>query len=572
MPMKTHWAIHLASPAEKEEKYAELSRKGVLDEVEKLFSAKEIKSINKGGPKKSDKKQIISSDLMRSFQISLAKFSSYSVEKIVQMIIQCEKEVLDNPVVMEFLQKDDMCNIPENISKALAPYSREWTSNSNKEVRELDPSELTREDQIYLQTSFELHHYWKARMRALSLTQTFEAEFDDMSNNLKQIVAVSESLRDSISLINVLGLILDIGNYMNDVNKQASGFKLSSLARLSMVKDAKNESTFADMLERVVRNQYPEWEGFVDDISGVITAQKLSVDQVIQDARKYVLNIKNVQMSLDSGNLSNPKKFHPQDRVCQVVLRAMKDARWKAEQMQLYLENMMLVYDEIMRFFGEDPADENARRDFFAKLATFVEEWKKSKEKNMKLEAIQKRNELSIKRKIASQKLDKSLEKSAPASPVSTGAMDSLLEKLRAAAPETRGQRERRRRARLQNKHQIRIASGQLSENADEVRGVEEDLLKSPISSTGSESRSDTLSPKEGDENVAGRAALLLQGIRGGVDSISDEMESSTRRESVRRPRRRDTMDRDSKIRRRRTENVSSMSDKSEVNPEEDVK
>jgi hypothetical protein len=39
--------------------------------------------------------------------------------------------------------------------------------------------------------------------------------------------------------MNVLGLILDIGNYMNDSNKQANGFKLSSLARLGMVKDDK---------------------------------------------------------------------------------------------------------------------------------------------------------------------------------------------------------------------------------------------------------------------------------------------------------------------------------------------
>ena len=67
-PMTTHWAAHAPTAAEKEEKYAELSRKGVLDEVEKLFLAKEIKQIGKGSGKKTDKKQIISSDLMRTFR------------------------------------------------------------------------------------------------------------------------------------------------------------------------------------------------------------------------------------------------------------------------------------------------------------------------------------------------------------------------------------------------------------------------------------------------------------------------------------------------------------------------
>jgi cytokinesis protein len=67
-PLTTHWAAHAPTAAEKEEKYAELTRKGVLDEVEKLFMAKEVKQLGKGAGKKNDKKQVISSDLMRTFR------------------------------------------------------------------------------------------------------------------------------------------------------------------------------------------------------------------------------------------------------------------------------------------------------------------------------------------------------------------------------------------------------------------------------------------------------------------------------------------------------------------------
>ena len=73
-PLTTHWAAHAPTAAEKEEKYAELTRKGVLDEVEKLFLAKEIKQLGKGTGKKADKKQIISSDLMRNFRTLMATF------------------------------------------------------------------------------------------------------------------------------------------------------------------------------------------------------------------------------------------------------------------------------------------------------------------------------------------------------------------------------------------------------------------------------------------------------------------------------------------------------------------
>jgi cytokinesis protein len=66
-PLTTHWAAHAPSAEEREEKYMELSRKGILDEVEKLFMAKEIKQIGQGGSKKDDKKQIISNDLRKQF-------------------------------------------------------------------------------------------------------------------------------------------------------------------------------------------------------------------------------------------------------------------------------------------------------------------------------------------------------------------------------------------------------------------------------------------------------------------------------------------------------------------------
>lgn len=380
-PEVTMWATHTPTFEQKEEKYQELSKKGILDEIEKLFMAKEIKQIGtKSSSKaKNEKKQVISRDLMHTMQISLAKFSQAEPDEIVRMIIHCDREILDNQNVLDFLQHDQLCTIQDNVAKAMAPYARDWTAtDALKQPRDQDPTDLTKEDQIYLYTAYELHHYWKARMRALNLTRTFEVEYDEVFGRLKQVVDVSESLRDSVKLMPVFGLILDIGNYMNDSNKQAYGFKLSSLARLGMVKDSNNESTLMDYVERVVRKQYPQYEGFADDISGVLTAQKINIEQLQNDAKKYIDNINNVQMSLDAGNLSDPSKFHPEDRVSQVVQRSMKDARRKAEQLKLYLDEMNRVYNDILAFFGDDSRDENARREFFGKLANFVNEYKVS--------------------------------------------------------------------------------------------------------------------------------------------------------------------------------------------------
>ncbi|UKZ93748.1 uncharacterized protein TrAFT101_008655 [Trichoderma asperellum] len=562
-PETSHWAAHTPSVEEREEKYNELSRRGILDEVEKLFVAKEIKKIGGTGGKKDDKKQLISSDLRKAFEIAFAKHSQSSVDKIVQMIIHCDDIIITNQGIMDFLAKDDMCNINDNVAKQMAPYSKDLTGpDAANQTREMDPEELTRQDQLYLYTAFELHHYWKSRMRALALTQSFESDYDEIISKMQDVVTVSESLRDSVALMNVLGLILDIGNYMNDANKQARGFKLSSLARLGMVKDDKNESTLADLVERIVRNQYPEWEGFADDIMAVTTAQKINIEQLQTDAKKYIDNVKNVQMSLDNGNLSDPKKFHPQDRVGQVVQRVMKEARRKAEQMQVYLEEMMKTYKDIMLFYGEDPADENARRDFFTKLATFVLEWKKSRDKNVQMEETRKRNEASMKRKQAAAKAASVLD-NGPASPSSTGAMDSLLERLRAAAPQVRDQRDRRRRARLKDRHQVRVASGQKINDLNENSAVEANLTNSEpaITEEGDAQASSSLPPPSRDgheeDDVADRAAALLQGMRGGDGNDEADIE---RRETMRKARRQ-TAEEERRARRRRRERASSTVD-----------
>jgi len=161
-----------------------------------------------------------------------------------------------------------------------------------------------------------------------------------------------------------------------------------------------------------------------------------------------------------------------------------------------------------------------------------------------------------MKRKHAQLRVTGSSDGSAPPSPISTGAMDSLLEKLRAAAPQTRDQRDRRRRARLQNRHQVRVASGQKIPDPDEIPEIEESL-KYPESISSDGLISPEIQVGDGGDDIADRAALLLQGMRG-TDGAADDGEASEKRDSMRRARRRDNADEERKTRRRRREKASS--------------
>lgn len=158
----------------------------------------------------------------------------------------------------------------------------------------------------------------------------------------------------------------------------------------------------------------------------------------------------------------------------------------------------------------------------------------------MSLEESRRRTEVSLARKRVNPVVVNGTASESPASPTGSGAMDSLLEKLRAAAPQARDQRDRRRRARLKERYQVRVASGQKLPNVQSIgadaeegegespnAGDEGDLLspQDDASNAGNESQ-----VSEG-EDIADRAANLLQGLRSNMEG--DEERARRRRESA---------------------------------------
>jgi len=53
----------------------------------------------------------------------------------------------------------------------------------------------------------------------------------------------------------------------------------------------------------------------------------------------------------------------------------MPDARNKAIYLKAHLDNMTDTFEKILRLFGEDPRDEQARTTFFVKIVNFLKEY-----------------------------------------------------------------------------------------------------------------------------------------------------------------------------------------------------
>ncbi|KAG0127944.1 hypothetical protein HOY82DRAFT_580374 [Tuber indicum] len=437
----TLWANRI----DKDTMFDELSKKGILEEMERLFAFKETRMLKRGKGSEEKKKEFLDSGVVKSLQIALSKYTGLSIEQLVKKIVSCDKDILDNTAIMDFLLKDEMCNISDNLSKNLAPYSTDWTeTDAEKQKRESDPNELRREDYIYLETAYNLHHYWKPRIRALALTRSLDPDYTELQGKLHQVVKASDVVRGSKAFHGVLNVILTMGNFMNDASKQATGFKLGTLSRLVNVKDEKNQRTFMDYIEMSIRNKFPEWQSFVDELYECISLEKVDVDNLMMQAKRFIDNINNIQASVDSGSLSDPKKFHPSDRVLQVVLPILPEARKKAGYLKDHLEAMTKTYDDLLTYYGEDQTDETSRKRFFKMISDFVKNYKASNQKNLELEDEEKRREK--RKQLLNAAAQNQKASGGPLSPDSSGAMEALFEKLKQAGPAQREKRETRRR------------------------------------------------------------------------------------------------------------------------------
>jgi cytokinesis protein len=368
--------------------------KGIFDNMEDLFAAFEAKMNPKNTKVALEKKSFLGQQHKQEFNICLQPLHKDSDMEVVLKILRCSPEIMNKPKIMELLGKPELCEIPNTLGKNLEPYSTEWNSKGAISKPDKDPEELARADRIYLETIYNLNHYWRSRMRVLNIITTFKEDYEIVNRQLDLVEEASRRIEESDSLKSLFEVILLLGNYMNSDNKKAFGFRLSTLQRLNFLKNQSNSMSFLQFMEKLVRKDFPEIQRFVEDLQPAKNASKISIEHLDKDSVGLIMSVSNIDSSLSSGNLSNPGIFHPEDKFLKVVFRELPEMRRSAEK----LENKKLIvlerFNNVMKYFKEDPdADEFARNTFFKKFADFVDSYEKISKENIAQEDVQRRME-----------------------------------------------------------------------------------------------------------------------------------------------------------------------------------
>lgn len=519
----------------KAEKFAgDLYEKGVLEDLEKAFAAREIKSLATKKREDLDKITFLSRDVSQQFGINLHMYSQLSVEELVTKILKCERDFMDTPSVLEFLSKPEIIEVSTNLARNYSPYSTDWDGVSKVEDAkspEKDPAELQRADQLYLQLIYNLQPYWGSRMRALRVITSYEREYSELVTKLRKVDKAVAVIQKSTNLRNVFNVILAVGNYMNDSAKQAQGFKLSTLQRLTFIKDANNSMTFLNYVEKIVRDNYPSFNDFLEDLQPVLDVVKISIEQLISDCKEFSQSITNVERSIDIGNLNDSSKFHPLDKVLVKVLPVLPEASKRVELLDEEVKLSIMEFESLMQRYGEDSADKFAKNSFFKKFADFINEYKRAQAQNLKAEEEERLYQTHKKMVEEQQKRAEEKERSENATEEDASEenedrramMDKLLEQLKNAGPVKADPLSARKRAMIRKK--MLNDSEAVSDVLDSIQQEDDSMIYSPekqegiTNPTGDSSQSPSkgaANNQQDEEEITDRAKALLMGLRGG--------------------------------------------------------
>jgi len=140
------------------------------------------------------------------------------------------------------------------------------------------------------------------KVLVMQTMETFRSEADSLSKNFRLLAKVCNQVIDSEKLQILLGMVLRIGNIMNEGTRTggAAGFKFDSLLRLTQTKSSDGKTTVLDFLVTVfVEKDQRGTLDLLSDFPECHTAGRMVIGDLLSSAKELKLALEKCRTELD---------------------------------------------------------------------------------------------------------------------------------------------------------------------------------------------------------------------------------------------------------------------------------
>ncbi|MGH0116364.1 UNVERIFIED_CONTAM: hypothetical protein FKN15_035668, partial [Acipenser sinensis] len=267
------------------------------------------------------------------------------------------------------------------------------------------------------------------RLNAILFKLQFEEQINNIKPDIVSVIAACEELSQSENFSKLLELILLVGNFMNagSRNARAFGFSISYLCKLRDTKSADQKMTLLHFLAEVCQEQHPEVLHFIDELTHVDKASRVSAETLQKNVDQMLKQISNLEKDVQAF----PPTTNEKDNF-------VKTAREQYEKLALMYNNMEKQYEDLGAYFVFNPKKISVE-EFFGDLSNFksmfqqaVKENQKRKEADEKIRKAKLAREKAEREKEEKQKRNQLIDINAEGD--ETGIMDGLMEALQSGA------------------------------------------------------------------------------------------------------------------------------------------
>ncbi|CAH8591404.1 unnamed protein product [Schistosoma rodhaini] len=185
------------------------------------------------------------------------------------------------------------------------------------------------------------------KIDSMLLKEEFQPTINWIKSSLDNVMKTSQEILKSPLICELLQTVLEIGNYMNEGNNlgSASGFKLSSLLKLSEVRSNDSKFTLLHFLVQEFKTNNPQMLRITDTLPYLKEASDVSLDLIIKEINRFKSRLQNMTQNFD------PETFGEQSKICEFIEQSNKELN----DVQTQMEKLQELEVKCAQYFCECP-------------------------------------------------------------------------------------------------------------------------------------------------------------------------------------------------------------------------
>lgn len=348
------------------------------------------------GPAKPTKLTVLEGNRANSVNIVMNRFNKIPIDVVKTAILDGDPEFLTADNIKALL--------------VLAPTPDELTGIAEHAD---DPNLGTAEQFLWALSKVP---QLQQRLEAAQLVAAFERRHEEINDSLSSVKNACEEVAVSRKLIELLKLVLAVGNYINGSTPRggAYGIKLASLSKLADVRGNTGE-TLVHYLASFCEKSHPELLTIGEDLPSLAAAARENLNDITSDAQNL---LNEVQATANKTNALADGTF--KNRMQSFIATAVP----AAESLSANVGKTKASFSQLLANLGELPDSTTA--DFFGQIGGFVTQFTRAVAENkQRVENEKKRAEMAAKR--AAQAAASGKTAASSDAPGEGGVLDGLL-------------------------------------------------------------------------------------------------------------------------------------------------